>query len=63
MTALSDWLQLMLAEMARKREGVESAHAEEARRAGEQRSEPLGPQAPPAAPQNVATRQNKSRQS
>ena len=30
---LSQWLQLMLAEIARKREELESAHAEAARRA------------------------------
>ena len=44
MTALSEWLQLMLAEIARKREDVERARAEEAQRLREegarQRSEP-----------------------
>lgn len=35
MTALSDWLQLMLAEIARKRDDAEQARAEEARRAAE----------------------------
>jgi len=43
-TALSEWLQLMLAEIARKREDVERARAEEAQRLREegarQRSEP-----------------------
>ena len=32
MTAMSDWLQLMLAEIARKREELEHARAEEAQR-------------------------------
>ena len=32
MTALSEWLQLMLAEIARKREELERARAEEALR-------------------------------
>lgn len=32
MTAMSDWLQLMLAEIARKREELERARAEEAQR-------------------------------
>ena len=32
MTALSEWLQLMLAEIARKREELERARAEEAQR-------------------------------
>ena len=35
MAALTEWLQLMLAEIARKREDLEQARAEEARRAGE----------------------------
>jgi hypothetical protein len=35
-TALSEWLQLMLAEIARKREEAERARAEEAQRAREQ---------------------------
>ena len=35
MAALTEWLQLMLAEIARKREELESAHAEETRRAAE----------------------------
>lgn len=33
--ALSEWLQLMLAEIARKREDLERARAEEAQRLGE----------------------------
>lgn len=35
MAVLSEWLQLMLAEIARKREELEQARAEEARRAAE----------------------------
>jgi hypothetical protein len=35
MAALTEWLQLMLAEIARKREDLEQARAEEARRASE----------------------------
>lgn len=35
MTALSEWLQLMLAEIARKRDDLEQAQAEETRRAAE----------------------------
>ena len=35
MTALSEWLQLMLAEIARKRDDLELACAEDARRATE----------------------------
>ena len=43
MAALTEWLQLMLAEIARKREDLEQARAEEARRAGE-----VPPSSPPA---------------
>ena len=42
--ALSEWLQLMLAEIAAKREALERARAEEARRRNE----------PPAAPGDSA---------
>jgi hypothetical protein len=45
MTALSEWLQLMLAEIARKREELEHARAEEAARAAEAGTAP-----PPDAP-------------
>jgi hypothetical protein len=38
MAALTEWLNLMLAEIARKREEAERAGAEEAQRANEQRS-------------------------
>ena len=43
MSSLSQWLQLMLAEITRKQEDLESARAEEDRRAAEQA------QAPPRA--------------
>ena len=42
MAALSEWLQIMLAEIARKRDEVELARAEEAKRATE-----LQPCSPP----------------
>jgi hypothetical protein len=35
MAALSEWLELMLAEIARKRDDLELARAEEAQRAAE----------------------------
>jgi hypothetical protein len=35
MAALSEWLQIMLAEIARKQEDLERARAEEAQRANE----------------------------
>ncbi|HYL71291.1 MAG TPA: hypothetical protein VEY89_08325 [Candidatus Dormibacteraeota bacterium] len=38
MTALSEWLQLMLAEITRKREEAERARAEETQRAREQQT-------------------------
>ena len=38
MAALTEWLQLMLAEIARKREDLEEARAEEAQRAAENRA-------------------------
>jgi hypothetical protein len=44
--ALSEWLQLMLAEIARKRDDLEQARAEDARRATETQSN-----SPPAAAQ------------
>ena len=40
MAALSEWLQIMLAEIARKRDDVELARAEEAKRAAEVRPSP-----------------------
>ena len=44
MAALTEWLNLMLAEIARKREDAERARAEEAQRAAEppDRSAPSG---------------------
>jgi hypothetical protein len=38
MSVLSEWLQLMLAEIAREQEDSERARAEEARRMAEQQS-------------------------
>lgn len=35
MAALSEWLQIMLGEIARKREDLERAHEEEAKRSTE----------------------------
>lgn len=40
MAALSEWLQIMLAEIARKRDEVELARAEEAKRATEVQPSP-----------------------
>jgi hypothetical protein len=40
MTALSEWLQLMLAEIARKRDDVDRAREEESKRKGETISAP-----------------------
>jgi hypothetical protein len=51
MSALSQWLQLMLAEITRKQEDLESAHAEARRRALEQEQAP-----PPATTQVRSTR-------
>ena len=51
MTAMSEWLQLMLAEIARKREELERARAEEAQRIKE--SEPRNEQ---GARENLTTR-------
>jgi hypothetical protein len=47
MAALTEWLQIMLGEIARKRDDVEQARAEEARRATEER--------PPSAPSSGAS--------
>jgi hypothetical protein len=51
MAALSEWLQLMLAEIARKRDDLELARAEEAQRTAE-----IQPTSPPAAQHPQATR-------
>lgn len=40
--ALSQWLQLMLAEIDAKREALERARAEEARRRAERAAQPAG---------------------
>jgi hypothetical protein len=50
MVALSEWLQLMLAEIARKRDDLELARAEEAKRATE--TQPTSP--PPAGEARAA---------
>jgi hypothetical protein len=39
MTALSEWLQIMLAEIARKREEIERAREEDAKRQNENTTE------------------------
>ena len=51
MPVLTEWLQLMLAEIARKRDDLELARAEEAKRATE-----LHPTASPPAPEVRAAR-------
>jgi hypothetical protein len=43
MPALSEWLQLMLAEIARKREDQERASVEDAQRATEKAATPAAP--------------------
>lgn len=43
MAALSEWLQLMLAEIARKREDLEQARAEEAQRTAEKKRQSAPP--------------------
>ena len=43
MAPLSEWLQIMLAEIARKRDDVELARAEEAKRAAEVEVQPSSP--------------------
>lgn len=48
MAALSEWLQLMLAEIARKRDDMELARAEDTRRATEAQSN-----SPPAPAKEV----------
>jgi len=49
MAALSEWLQIMLAEIARKRDEVELARTEEAKRATE-----VQPSPPPVKEARVA---------
>ena len=55
MTALSEWLQLMLAEIARKREDLERARAEEAQRLRE-REGAQQPRTEQGAAQNLNAR-------
>jgi hypothetical protein len=52
MAALSEWLQIMLAEIARKREDLERAHEEEVKRDTEKAVD----SAPPAQPQRASQR-------
>ena len=54
MAALSEWLQVMLAEIARKREDLERARAEQAQRLRE--SEGAQPRAGQGAAENPTTR-------
>ncbi len=54
MTAISEWLQLMLAEIARKRDELERARAEEARRVRE--SEAAERHGEQGAPENLTHR-------
>jgi len=54
LTALSEWLQLMLAEIVRKREDLERARAEEAQRLRE--SEAARQRAEQGAAENLTTR-------
>jgi hypothetical protein len=49
MAALSEWLQIMLAEIARKREDLERAREEEVKRGTEKPDE----SAPPVQPRRV----------
>ncbi len=49
MAALSEWLQIMLAEIARKRDDVELARVEEAKRATEVQPKSLSDQCSPTA--------------
>ena len=52
MPALSEWLQIMLAEIARKREDLERAREEEAKRDTEKAAD----SEPPVQPQRVSQR-------
>ena len=52
MAAISEWLQIMLAEIARKREDLERAREEEVKRETEKADE----SAPPVQPQRVSQR-------
>ena len=50
MSALSEWLQLMLEEIGRKREAEARGRAEEVRRAAERAAAAAGQQPPPQTP-------------
>jgi len=50
MASLTEWLQLMLEEIARKREAEEGAREEAARRAAEQTADGRGAKPPEPAP-------------
>jgi hypothetical protein len=52
MAALSEWLQIMLAEIARKREDLERAREEESKRETEKAVD----SEPPVQPQRVSQR-------
>jgi hypothetical protein len=47
MASLSEWLQLMLEEIARKREAEELGRAEQARRSAERDAPPVAPRREP----------------
>ena len=49
MAALSEWLQIMLGEIARKREDQERARAEETQRASESAQRPAEPRSSAAS--------------
>ena len=49
MAALSEWLQIMLGEIARKRDDLDQARAEEARRITEEGRKSNGASSAPAA--------------
>jgi hypothetical protein len=56
MAALSEWLQIMLAEIARKRDDVELARAEEAQRATEVQPSPASPENTAEEPRDARSR-------
>jgi hypothetical protein len=57
MAALSEWLQLMLAEIARKREDLEQARGEEAQRAAESRPSSSSPPTPPSSSEVITAQE------
>jgi hypothetical protein len=56
MAALSEWLQIMLAEIARKREDLERAREEEVKRDTEKAVDSVPPAQPPRVSQRGAQR-------